>query len=88
MLDAKVAYGQNIVEAETAYTELKKSDTTIKFFYIPETAIKETADTSGTMCFCSEEILRMFECADSEFEIKAGNKRKVSVSNVEKRKLK
>lgn len=27
----------------------------------------------------------MFECADSKFEIKAGNKRKVSVSNVEKR---
>lgn len=49
MLDAKVAYGQNIVEAETAYTELKKSDTTIKFFYIPETAIKKTADTPGTM---------------------------------------
>lgn len=53
MLDAKVAYGQNIVEAETAYTELKKSDTTIKFFYIPETAIKETAveltQVPGTM---------------------------------------
>lgn len=45
-LDMKVAYGENVPDAETAYKLLSQSDTKIKVFYVPETAINDLKEKS------------------------------------------